>query len=557
MLYSLSNSGKIGHSILSSDHLQATLMVFTYIAPIFVLGTIFNFYRNSSGFDDFVRKHIFSLIIFIPLLITYGDVEFCFWLSAVHLFSTVLSLYEVKTAKKNVIERGDGNLTVIDRLKLAPAQIVILSFSGIILIGTLLLALPISAAEGKSIGLVDAFFTATSATCVTGLSTLSLLDNFSFIGQVITLLLIQIGGLGFMTLSSSMTILLGKSLAVKNQVMMQDLLDISSFEDLLAMIVDIIKYTLVIELFGAIILTIGFTMEGYDFGQSLYYGIFHSISAFCNAGFALFNNSLENFASSPLIHGTVSTLIILGGLGFIVLKELESILFRKRKLVNLSVHSKIVFSTSLALIGGVAVYIFFSEYIHALNGMSLFEQIQVSLFQSITTRTAGFNTLPLNDLHPHSLYLFCLIMFIGASPGSTGGGIKTTTFAILFQSVKATLKGKERVEFFDRTVPNAVVVRATAIIIISLMIVSFFILLMMRIETEHDFLSLFFEMVSAFATVGLSLGVTPYLTAAGKLCLIVLMFIGRVGPLTLALAIGRNRKAEGKIEYPDGRILIG
>jgi trk system potassium uptake protein TrkH len=148
-------------------------------------------------------------------------------------------------------------------------------------------------------------------------------------------------------------------------------------------------------------------------------------------------------------------------------------------------------------------------------------------------------------------------MFIGASPGSTGGGIKTTTFAILFQSVRATLKGKERVEFFDRTVPNAVVVRATAIIIISLMIVSFFILLMMRIETEHGFLSIFFEVVSAFATVGLSLGVTPYLTAAGKLCLIALMFIGRVGPLTLALAIGQNRETTGKVEYPDGRILIG
>jgi len=557
MLYSLSNSGKIGNSILSSDHLEVTLSFFTYLAPILVLGTILNFFRNSSGFDDFVRKHIFSLIIFIPLIITYGDIEFCFWLSAVHLFSTVLSLYEVKTTKKNVIQRAEGNLTIIDRLKLAPAQIVILSFSGIILIGTLLLALPISAAEGKSIGLIDAFFTATSATCVTGLSTLSLLDNFSFIGQVIALLLIQIGGLGFMTLSSSMTILLGKSLAVKNQVMMQDLLDISSFEDLLAMIVDIIKYTLVIELFGAVILTIGFTLEGYDFGQSLYYGIFHSISAFCNAGFALFNNSLENFAGSPLIHGTVSTLIILGGFGFIVLKELESIVFRKRKLVNLSVHSKIVFSTSMALILFVAVYIFFSEYIHALNGMSLFEQIQVSFFQSITTRTAGFNTIPLNDLHPHSLYLICLVMFIGASPGSTGGGIKTTTFAILFQSVRATLKGKERVEFFDRTVPNAVVVRATAIIIISLMIVSFFILLMMRIETEHGFLSIFFEVVSAFATVGLSLGVTPYLTAAGKLCLIALMFIGRVGPLTLALAIGQNREMTGKVEYPDGRILIG
>jgi trk system potassium uptake protein TrkH len=544
-------------AILSTGLVKSMLVGLTYLAPVVVFISIINFYFRSNNFDDFVRKHIFSLIIFVPLIITFGDTEFTFWLSAVHLFSTLLSLYEVKNKKETSIVKSEGNLTIIDRLKLAPAQIVILSFSGIILIGTLLLALPISVAEGKDIALIDAFFTATSATCVTGLSTLSLLDNFSFIGQIIALLLIQIGGLGFMTLSSSMTILLGKSLAVKNQVMMQDLLDISSFEDLVDMIVDIIKYTLVIELFGAIILTIGFSLEGYEFGQSLYYGIFHSISAFCNAGFALFNNSLENFSTSPLIHGTISVLIVLGGLGFIVLKELESVIFRKRKIINLSVHSKIVFSTNFVLIVLVAVYIFFSEYIHALDGMGLFEQIQVSVFQSITTRTAGFNTIGLNDLHPHTLYLFALIMFIGASPGSTGGGIKTTTFAILFQSVKATLRGKDRVEFFDRTVPNIVVVRATAIIVISLLIVSFFILLMMRIETEHGFLSIFFEVVSAFATVGLSLGITPYLTAAGKLSLIALMFIGRVGPLTLALAIGQKKQVEGKIEYPDGRVLIG
>jgi trk system potassium uptake protein TrkH len=544
-------------AILSTGLVKSMLLGLTYLAPVVVFISIINFYFRSNNFDDFVRKHIFSLIIFVPLIITFGDTEFTFWLSAVHLFSTLLSLYEVKNKKETSIVKSEGNLTIIDRLKLAPAQIVILSFSGIILIGTLLLALPISVAEGKDIALIDAFFTATSATCVTGLSTLSLLDNFSFIGQIIALLLIQIGGLGFMTLSSSMTILLGKSLAVKNQVMMQDLLDISSFEDLVDMIVDIIKYTLVIELFGAIILTIGFSLEGYEFGQSLYYGIFHSISAFCNAGFALFNNSLENFSTSPLIHGTISVLIVLGGLGFIVLKELESVIFRKRKIINLSVHSKIVFSTNFVLIVLVAVYIFFSEYIHALDGMGLFEQIQVSVFQSITTRTAGFNTIGLNDLHPHTLYLFALIMFIGASPGSTGGGIKTTTFAILFQSVKATLRGKDRVEFFDRTVPNIVVVRATAIIVISLLIVSFFILLMMRIETEHGFLSIFFEVVSAFATVGLSLGITPYLTAAGKLSLIALMFIGRVGPLTLALAIGQKKQVEGKIEYPDGRVLIG
>lgn len=558
-LYSFYSNNKMEANIVSPKLIESLLSGLAYTAPILVFLSIISFYIKSDDIDDFFRKYVFSLIVFIPMVITYGDVQFTFWLSAVHLFSSVLSLYDIKQAPKKdaMIRQQEANLSIIERLKLAPAQIVILSFSGIIFIGTLLLALPISAVEGKTISLVDAFFTATSATCVTGLSTLSLADNFSFIGQIIVLVLIQIGGLGFMTLSSSMTILLGKALAVKNQVMMQDLLDISSFEDLVAMIMDIIKYTLVIELWGGILLTIGFSFTGYEFGEALYFGFFHSISAFCNAGFSLFNNSLEGFATNPLINATVSVLIILGGFGFIVLKELESIMFRKRKIVNLSVHSKIVLVTNFVLIALVGIYIFFGEFLHGLSGYNVWEQAQIAIFQSITTRTAGFNTIPLANLHQHSLYLICLIMFIGASPGSTGGGIKTTTFAILFQSVKATLRGKDRVEFFDRTVPNSVVVRATAIIVISLIIVSFFILLMMRLETEQSFLSIFFEVVSAFATVGLSLGITPYLSAAGKLAIILLMFIGRVGPLTLALAIGQKRETGENIEYPDGRVLIG
>lgn len=558
-LFSFNNNNKLEKNILNPELVQDILNALAHLSPFLVLFSIISFYRKSDDLDDFFRKYVFSLIVFIPMLITYGDVQFAFWLSAVHLFSSVLSLYDVKqmNKKSHAVKYQDANISLIEKLKLAPAQIVILSFSGIIFLGTVLLALPISSVESKSISLVDAFFTATSATCVTGLSTLSLADSFSFIGQIIVLILIQIGGLGFMTLSSSMTILLGKALAVKNQVMMQDLLDISSFEDLVAMIMDIIKYTLVIELWGGIFLTIGFSLEGYDFGQALYYGFFHSISAFCNAGFSLFNNSLENFATSPIINITTSTLIILGGFGFIVLKELESVIFKKRKIVNLSIHSKIVLVTNFVLISLVGIYLFFGEFLHALSDYTWWEQLQIAFFQSVTTRTAGFNTIPLNNLHQHSLYLISLIMFIGASPGSTGGGIKTTTFAILFQSVKATLRGKDRVEFFDRTVPNSVVVRATAIIVISLIIVSFFILLMMRIETEHGFLSIFFEVVSAFATVGLSLGITPYLSAAGKLAIVLLMFIGRVGPLTMALAIGQKRQEGGKYEYPDGRVLIG
>ena len=558
VLYLMSTSENMNISFISSDLLEQLLFILKYIAPFIVLGTIFSYYLTESSLDSFIRKYIFSLICIFPMFLTLGDLQFTFWLSAVHLFASVLSLYESSSDEvPEKIRTNQTQTSILERIKLAPAQIVIISFCAIIAFGTVLLSLPIAAADGIEIGFVDAFFTATSATCVTGLSTLSLSDNFSFAGQIVVLILIQVGGLGYMTLYSSMTILLGKSLAVSDKVMMQDLLDISSFEDLVQMIVNIVKYTLVIEIIGAIILTVAFTLEGLDFSDSLYYGIFHSISAFCNAGFALFNDSLVSYGTNPLIHGTISILIFLGGLGFIVLKELEFVIFKGQKIINLSVHSKIVLTTNIALVFLVAIYIFFGEYLNGLNTFEFWEKIQFSIFQSITTRTAGFNTIDFSNLHPHTIYFMSLIMFIGASPGSTGGGIKTTTFAILFQSVKATLRGREQVEFFERRVPNMIVVRAIAIIVISLIIVSFFILLMMRLEPEHDFLAIFFEVVSAFATVGLSLGITPYLSAAGKVAMIILMFIGRVGPLTLALAIGKNRKESGKVDYPEGRVMIG
>lgn len=557
-LYALSDIKAESLSFINPATLNDILGIFTKAAPFIVIPSIISNYRKSASADEFFRKHIFSLIVAVPMFITYGDIQFTFWLASMHLLASVLSIYDTSDVDvKKQVNRITTSLPILERIKLAPAQIVIVSFSAIVLIGTLLLALPISAQEGKSISLIDAFFTATSATCVTGLSTLSVADNLSFFGQIVLLALIQIGGLGYMTLYSSMTILLGKSLAVRDQVMMQDVLDISSLEDLINMIVNIIKYTLVIEFCGAVILTAAFSSADYEFGEAIYYGLFHSISAFCNAGFALFPDSLEAFSRDPLINMTISSLIILGGLGFIVIKEVETNIRQRRKLNRLSVHSKIVLITNLVLVAMVTLFFFVSELFNGLRDFSLLEQIQVSIFQAVTLRTAGFNTIPLSQLYPHTIYLMVLIMFIGASPGSTGGGIKTTTFAILFQSVKATLRGRDRVEFFQRTIPNIIVVRAVAIIVMSLIVVSFFILLMMKLEPEHGFLPVFFEVVSAFATVGLSLGITPDLSELGKLSIVVIMFIGRVGPLTLALALGKKTQSVGKVEYPEGRVMIG
>ncbi len=417
--------------------------------------------------------------------------------------------------------------------------------------------LPVASAEGKSLSFINALFMATSATCVTGLSTISLTDDFSIFGQMVVLLLTQVGGLGIMTLSSSMAVIMGKNLQMREQVIMQNVLDTQSASELMSLIVDIIRYTFVIEFIGAIVLTFGFYQEGFEIGQSLYFGFYHSIMAFCNAGFALFSNNLEDFKFQPLIHLTIALLLILGGVGFVVIKEIVSTLRTRRSLRNLSVHSKIVLSLNLFLWLFAAIYLFFGEFLHAFHDMTMWERLQVSLFQAATPRTAGFNTINLNSLHPHSIYMLVLMMFIGASPGSTGGGIKVTTLAVLLQSVTATLKGKYEVEFFERRVPPATVVKSIAIFIISLIIVSSGILVMLRIEPDKNFLALFFEVTSAFGTVGLSLGITPFLSVLGKIVMTIMMFVGRVGPLTLVLAIGSRAVMPSKVEYPEGKILIG
>jgi trk system potassium uptake protein len=560
LFYSLHDAGKLPISW-SFNVTSAVLNYLAWSIPPVILIVLVTNYLVAKSFEDYIRKHIFSIVIIVPLVIVWGDLEFTFWLASVHLLSSVLALYDPSVdSVAHQSDEVDPTSFSLTKTKLKPAQLVLLTFFALIFSGSFLLMLPISSTTGTVLSFVDAIFMATSATCVTGLSTVSINQQFSLFGQLVILILIQIGGLGIMTLSSSMTILLGKSMAMKERVVMQDLLDVSSLEDLIDMIIDIIKYTLFFELWGGIVLTIAFTFEGFEFGKAVYFGFFHSISAFCNAGFALFDNSLESFSSNPLIHGTIGILLTVGGLGFIVLKELRTFLGKPQFWSRLGLHSKIVLVSTGLLTASGAIIIFFGEYLHALEGMGLWHQIQISVFQSMTLRTAGFNTIALTDLHTHTLYLMTLYMFVGASPGSTGGGIKTTTLAILIQSIKSTLLGRERVEFFDRRISNVMVVRATALTIISIIMASFFIFILMKTETNNNsqsFLTIFFEVISASGTVGLSLGLTPYLSVLGKFAIALLMFIGRVGPLTLVLAIGQQQNERGNLSYPEGRIMIG
>lgn len=553
LVYTLQKS-KQAPELLQKLPMDLILKHAIWAVPLILFITLATNFLKSYGFEDFFRRYVFSLIIFVPVVITWGDIEFVYWLSAVHLFSTVISFYEKR--EKNPVPYS-GASSFLFRLKLQPAQVVLLSFGGWILLGALMLVLPVSANPGRSIAFIDALFMSTSATCVTGLATISMIDDLSVFGQIVMLVLLQVGGLGIMTLSSSMAVIMGKNLQMREQVIMHDVLDTSSSEELLGLVVDIIRYTFAIEFIGAILLTIGFYQEGFEIGQSIYYGFYHGISAFCNAGFALWNNNLEDFKFSPMIHFTIAFLIIFGGIGFSVIKDVLNLIKEKRPLRTLAVHTKIVLVANSALLALGTAYLFFGEFLHAFQDMSMWEKFQVSFFQATTIRTAGFQTYNFMAFHPHCIYMVIMLMFIGASPGSTGGGVKTTTFAVLLQSVTATLKGKRDVEFFERKIPQQTVLKSIAIFIISLIVVSAGTLIMMRFEPDKSFLALLFEVVSGFATVGLTLGITPFLSVLGKFTIIMMMFIGRVGPMTLVLAVGSRVVLPSKVEYPEGKILIG
>lgn len=577
LIYTLKSMGHLP-SFIPLELARSYLQHWVWFIPFIILmSVIFNFIL-SDNVEDYFRKYTFSLVVFIPLIISWGDLEFSFLLSSAHLMSSLISWYGPDDSHYDLLENNNQGLEqdlendqflppvgpnqgmllkdIIAKLKLSPTQTVALSFLVIIFLGAFLLVLPVSIAEGKNISFVDALFMSTSATCVTGLSTISVIDDLSLFGQLVLVALMQVGGLGIMTLSASMTIFLGRSFEMRDRVAMQDVLDVSSVSELYKVIVDIVRFTFFIELWGMVILTIGFIFDGFDFGKALYYGFFHSISAFCNAGLALFNDNFESYAANPLIHGTIAGLITLGGIGFVVINEVKDSFIYKRSFVRLSMHTKTVLITSFFLTTSGAIFIFFSEYLYSLDTFSLWEKIQVSFFQSVTLRTAGFNTIPLGNLHNYTILVMIVYMFIGASPGGTGGGIKTTTLAVLFQSIKATFRGISKVTLFNRQISTDTVVKVTTLTFVSLAVINFSTFVMMIIESKQTLLALAFEVTSAFGTVGLSLGITPYLSSAGKLMISLVMFIGRIGPLTMLLALA-SRERSGRIQFPEGRIMIG
>lgn len=444
--------------------------------------------------------------------------------------------------------------------RLGPARILMASFAGLIMLGTFLLTLPV-AAQGEALGFIDALFTATSATCVTGLTVVDTGKTFSPFGQIVILALIQLGGLGLMTFSTMFTFFLaGGRLSLGSRDILQETLSQGPMQNLKALLKTVFLATFVIEIAGALLLTLCF-MRDLPVSSALYHGVFHAISAFCNAGFALYTDNLESFKNDALVNFTVTSLIILGGLGFVVIFEIN----RKRRNPrhHLSLHARVVLRMTAGLIIAGALGIFLLEYTNTIENLPWGEKLLSCYFQSVTARTAGFNTLSISTLTDATLLLLIGLMFMGASPGSCGGGIKTTTGAVLLAFIRARFRNEENVHLLHRRIPSDVLARAISVVFFSavlIMVFTFLLLLSEAASISHQqsrgiFLELFFEVTSAFGTVGLSTGITSSLAPLSKLLITLVMFIGRLGPLTVAIAVGKEAKM--RFTYAQENVLIG
>lgn len=496
-------------------------------------------------------------------------------------------------------------------LKFHPSQSFVLSFLVLIVIGAAFLMMPKAVVPGKNLQWIDALFTATSALCVTGLTVVDTGTHFTVMGQTVILVLIQLGGLGFIAFATFFAMFFGDGVSFKERIMLKDVLNEASFDEAVKTLKQIFVITFVFEMAGAAILYwqwFGWKTDSLaQMEQHFFYAVFHSVSAFCNAGFALWPDSLMRYELHWTGKAVIMALIVVGGLGFSVLRNMTSYVFDKlfgrliarlylmkaafKKIINdfirrhsdepsavpnpnetsysairsilehyrkeLSMQSKFVLTISGLLIAGGTLLVAVLEWNNVLDGFSFSGKIFHAVFQAVTARTAGFNTIDIAALSLPVALVMIFLMFVGASPGSTGGGIKTTTFGIMLVSSFGNLRGQDHVVVFGKLIPSSNIVRALMVITFSVICIFIAVFTLSLTEIGLPIFDLAFETVSAFATVGLSRGVTPQLSEIGKIVIILCMFIGRVGTLSIALAVGASRSQNVKTDYPEESVMIG
>jgi trk system potassium uptake protein TrkH len=534
------------------------------IITIFILELVFKTVIQWKS-PQFWRSHAIQIILIVLFCL-----QFILLKSIVH-FSPIANLLNliniVSLAKIYIIFvqiylllllivraiQGQGAITI---LKITPAQLLFFSYLAMILLGTFFLMLPRSQAQPGGVSFLDVFFTATSGVCVTGLITVDTATAWTPLGKFFILALFQIGGLGIMTYTAAFALLLGQGLGMREKALMQDILNVEALGKIGRLLVAIIGVTFLIEIFGAIFL-FGFWRNEFDSGMALAFSIFHAVSAFCNAGFSLFSDNLMESRTNSGIVISMALLILLGGLGFAVMLELFDprrwIRLRNKSRIRLSLHTKIViwFSLVLVIIGAIWIYLF-----EAFPTRSLWNDgILDALFQSITSRTAGFNTVEISSYTLPTRILLMVLMLVGASPGSTGGGVKTVTVALILVSIWCIWRGRPHIELARRKLPE-LTVRNAFLIIVLYLAVAVVCTLGLTITETASLEIILFEELSAMGTVGLSLGLTPHLSSAGKCIIILSMLVGRIGPLTFLLALGR-RAIGDKYSYPEESVVLG
>lgn len=512
----------------------------SYFSIVYIIKTIVN-----KADPDFFKRSWFDFVAII--------ISFIFF-SHPLVFQTYIIIRQVMLFFTKLISSQPA-VTIFTRFRNQPAKIILISFLITILFGTILLSLPFASSTGESIGFINALFTSTSATCVTGLIVLDTGSAFSLFGKVIIFILMQIGGLGIMTFSSALILFFYKQISFGGQALMKGVIGEGTRENMFHLLRSIVITTLTFEAIGAFLLFIKFRTVLPDTTSAVAYSFFHSVSAFCNAGFCLYPDSFIRFQGSWLVNIVMMALIISGGLGFGVLIDIKKNGLRRHGFKYLSLHSKIVLTFTAGLILGGALLIYVFEYGNLYQDLPFKNGFLASLFQSVTARTAGFNTIPISEVSYATIPVLITLMFIGASPGSTGGGVKTTTFAVLVLSIWSLIRGRDDVEIFNRSISQDVIKRVIALVGIALGILLTLIIVLCLSE-EAPFEDIIFEAFSAFGTVGLSRGLTPHLTSVGKIAIIILMYLGRVGPLTIGFALS-ERKKKMYYHYTKEEIAIG
>jgi trk system potassium uptake protein TrkH len=436
-----------------------------------------------------------------------------------------------------------------------------LGFFAVITVGAFLLMLPISTSDGSWSNPITALFTSTSAVCVTGLSVVDVGKFYSFWGQLFLVLLVQIGGLGYMTATTFLLLLLGRKFGLRDKIAIQQSLDQSGLAGVVQLVRSIIATTAIFELTGVFVLLLVFLPQ-YGWNYGLWLAIFHSVNSFNNAGFSLFSDSLIGYVKSVPVNLVVTLLIIFGGIGYEVIMEMflsaRDRLNRTRRKVVFSLHFKVVTTTTIFLLILGTIAFLLTEFSNAdtFGPLSYSEKVIAAWFQSVTPRTAGFNTIDISKMTDAGLFITIALMFIGASPGSTGGGIKTTTFRVLYSCTKAVLQGKDEVTCYQRRVPYLLILKTIGVVFGSLMLVIVATVLISLSDQQFEFLQVLFEVMSAFATVGLSTGITAKLSTFAELVIIATMYLGRVGVLLLISAVLGDPK-HSVVHYPEENLYVG